>query len=73
MKSSAKRGVQCRNMTESFSQLPVGADFYCFGERWSKVTARGAVLNRHRGRFRTARVFAESELVRHVRGSDEPG
>lgn len=71
MKTSKKRGVKCRRMRDTFCQLPIGADFYCFGDRWHKVSVNQALLNRHIGRSRKPRVFCESELVRQVRGSGE--
>jgi hypothetical protein len=55
----------------SFDQLPVGTDFYCFGEKWNKVSDEAARLVRAKRRPRKPRRFAADEQVLPVGGVKE--
>ena len=55
----------------SFDQLPVGTDYYCFGEKWNKVSDEAARLVRAKRWPRKPRRFAADEQVLPVGGVKE--
>lgn len=55
----------------SFDQLPVGTDFYCFGDKWNKTSDGAARLVRAKRRPRKPRRFTADEQVVPVGGVKE--